>query len=111
MEPSAAVLSTRLDRIIRDEIELPIQEAVYWTDSTCVLRYIENDARRYQTFVANLVSAIREQSSPCQWKYVDTKLNTADDASRGMTAEAITEANRWINGPDFLWQDKTSPPL
>ena len=52
MELSAAVLSTRLDRIIRDEIELPIQEAVYWTDSTCVLRYIENDARRYQTFVA-----------------------------------------------------------
>jgi len=110
MELSAAVLSTRLDRIIRDEIELPIQEAVYWTDSTCVLRYIENDARRYQTFVANRVSAIREQSSPCQWKYVDTKLNPADDASRGMTAEAITEANRWINGPDFLWQDKETWP-
>ena len=110
MELSAAVLSTRLDRIIRDEIELPIQEAVYWTDSTCVLRYIENGARRYQTFVANRVSAIREQSSPCQWKYVDTKLNPADDASRRMTAEAITEANRWINGPDFLWQDKGTWP-
>ena len=110
MELSAAVLSTRLDRIIRDEIELPIQEAVYWTDSTCVLRYIENDARRYQTFVANRVSAIREQSSPRQWKYVDTKLNPADDASRGMTAEAITKANRWINGPDFLWQDQETWP-
>ncbi|XP_068735558.1 uncharacterized protein [Montipora capricornis] len=78
--------------------------------STSVLRYIKNDGRRYQTFVANRVSAIREQSSPCQWKYVDTKLNPADDASRGMTAEAITEANRWINGPDFLWQDKGTWP-
>ena len=29
MELSAAVLSTRLDRIIRDEIELPIEEAGY----------------------------------------------------------------------------------
>ena len=33
-------------------------------------------------------------------------LNPTDDASRGMTAEAITEANGWINGPDFFWQEK-----
>ena len=47
MELSAAVLSTRLDRIIRDKIELPIEEAGYWTDRKCFLRYVENDARRY----------------------------------------------------------------
>ena len=72
---NAAMLSTRMDRVIRDEVELPIEEAFYWTDSTCVLRYIENDATRYQMFVANRVSVIREQSLPYQWKYVDTKLN------------------------------------
>ena len=41
---------------------------------------------------------------------MDTKLNPANDASRGMTTEAITEANRCINGPDFLWQDKETWP-
>ena len=43
MELSAAVLSTRLDRMIRDEIGYPINSSVFWTDSTCVLSYVEND--------------------------------------------------------------------
>ena len=110
MELSAAVLSTRLDRLIREELEFGIEESVFWTDSTCVLRYVENDTRRYQTFVANRVSAIREQSLPCQWKNVDTTVNPADDTSRGKSAEAIVTANCWINGPNFLWQDKETWP-
>ena len=72
LELSAAVLSTRLDRMIRQEIELPINDSFYWTDSTCVLRYIANSERRYKTFVANRVAAIREQSIPSQWHYVGT---------------------------------------
>ena len=92
MELSAAVLSTRLDRI-HQEVEFPIDDSFYWTDSTCVLRYIANSERRYKTFVANRVAAIREQSIPCQWHYVGTKMNPADDASRGLSTEAITRSN------------------
>ena len=103
MELSAAVLSTRLDRMIRQELDLSIDNSFFWTDSTCVLRYIANDERRYKTFVANRVAAIREQSSPCQWKYVGTKANPADDASRGLSANAIIQENRWSKGPEFLW--------
>ena len=94
MELSAAVLSTRLDRMIRQEVELPIKDSFYWTDSTCVLRYIANSETRYKTFVANGVAAIREQSIPSQWHYVGTKVNPADDASRGLSAEAIIRSNR-----------------
>ena len=103
LELSAAVLSTRLDRMIRQEIELSINDSFYWTDSTCVLRYIANSERRNKTFVANRVAAIREQSIPCQWRYVGTKTNPADDASRGLTTEAIITSNRWTKGPEFLW--------
>ena len=92
--------------MIQEEIEFTIDKSIFWTDSTCVLRYVENDDKRYQTFVANRVSAIREQCLPCQWKYVETKLNPADDASRGMTVEAIVESNRWTKGPFFLWQSE-----
>ena len=42
MELSAAVIATRLDRISRKELTLPIDQSFFWTDSTCVLRYIEN---------------------------------------------------------------------
>ena len=110
MELSAAVLSTRLDRMIRQEIELPISDSFYWTDSTCVLRYIANSERRYKTFVANRVAAIREQSIPSQWHYVGTKTNPADDASRGLSAEAIIGSNRWTKGPEFLWLSEENWP-
>ena len=110
MELSAAVLSTRLDRMIRDEIEYKIDDSIFWTDSTCVLRYVENDEKRYETFVANRVSAIREQSLPSQWRYVQTELNPADDASRGISADDIVKPTRWIKGPDFLLKDETMWP-
>ena len=49
MELSAAVLSTRLDTMFREELEFTVDESIYWTDSTCVLRYVENEDKRYQT--------------------------------------------------------------
>ena len=55
MELSAAVLATRLDRMIKQEVTLSIDQSTFWTDSTCVLRYIENKDKRFQTFVANRI--------------------------------------------------------
>ena len=46
MELSAAVHSTRLDRMIRQEIDLSTHISFFWTHSTCILRYIANDERR-----------------------------------------------------------------
>ena len=110
LELSAAVLSTRLDAMIQDELEIPVDDSIFWTDSTCVIRYLENEEKRFTTFVANRVAAIREQSLPKQWHYVETALNPADDASRGMAVNAIVNKNRWIRGPDFLWHDEMSWP-
>ena len=42
LELSAAVVATRLEKISRGELSLPINESFFWTDSTCVLRYLEN---------------------------------------------------------------------
>ena len=50
-------------------------------------------------FVANRVAATREQLLPKQWQYVETALNPADDASRGMAVNAIINKNRWIRFP------------
>ena len=110
MELSATVLSTRLERMIPQEIELSINDSFYWTDSTCVLRYIANSETRCKTFVANRVTAIHEQSIPCQWRYVGTKMNPADDALRGLSVEAIIACKCWTRGPDFLWLSKEKWP-
>ncbi|KAK3737962.1 hypothetical protein QZH41_000763 [Actinostola sp. cb2023] len=80
------------------------------SDSTCVLRYIENKDKRFQTFVANRVAAILDQSTETQWKYVETSLNPADEASRGMTVDAFLHNKRWTDGPDFLKQSEETWP-
>ena len=99
MELSAAVVSTKLERMLKTELTIPIDQSFFWTDSTCVLRYIENKDKRFQTFVANRIATIHDASSPEQWNYVDTNSNPADDASRGVPANAL---QRWIAGPEFL---------
>ena len=107
LELSAAVVATRLEKISRGELSLPINESFFWTDSTCVLRYLENQDRRFQTFVANRVATIHDASSPSQWRYVNTQFNPADDASRGVSAESL---QRWIHGPEFLSQSTETWP-
>ncbi|XP_044180257.1 uncharacterized protein LOC122961557 [Acropora millepora] len=104
LELSAAVVATRLNRMMKHELDVTVDREYFWTDSTCVLSYIVNKDKRFQTFVANRITTIHEGSRPDQWYYVHTCSNPADDASRGLSAEEFIHKNRWINGPSFLWE-------
>ena len=75
-----------------------------------MLRYIENEDKRFHTFVSNRFTMIRDGSMPGQLRYVDSKRNPSDAASRGWSAKALLENNSWRSGPDFLWQDESSWP-
>ena len=110
LELSAAVVATRLNLIMQHELDVFIDESLLWSDSTCVLSYIANRDKRFQTFVANRIAAIHEGSRASHWKYVDTGFNPADDASRGLSAEELCCSKRWICGPDFLWKEESSWP-
>ena len=104
LELTAATISIRLGEVLKKELDDPPDVVKYHTDSTTVLRYIMNDQKRFQVFVANRVQTIRSLSHPSRWMYVETKSNPADDASRGINAQALLEHSRWIKGPEFLWQ-------
>ena len=60
--------------------------------------------------MANRITVIHEGSDPEQWKYVPTKSNPVDDASRGMSADDLLQSKRWINGPEFLLQTSDTWP-
>ena len=62
LELSAAVVSTKLDKMSRNELSLPVDQSFFWTDSTCVLRCIQNTNKRFQTFVANRIATIHDAS-------------------------------------------------
>ena len=104
LELTAAVVSVRASEMLRQELQYEGVQEIFWTDSKVVLGYIKNDSKRFHVFVANRVQQIRDQTSPSQWRQVETKSNPSDDASRGITAKELVEGSRWISAPKFLWK-------
>ena len=103
LELSAAVVAVKLDGIIKAELGVSINQTVFWTDSTSVLQYIANKSRRFQTFVANRLAIIHDNSEVSQWRHISTKLNPADYASRGLKTTETSKIETWLKGPEFLW--------
>lgn len=83
LELTAAVLAVRVESVLKAELVVQ-EDSVFWTDSTSVLKYFNNEDRHFHTFVANRISTISETSEPSQWRHVRSKDNPADDASQGV---------------------------
>ena len=109
LELSAAVVSIRVSTFLKRELALENIENIYWTDSSVVLGYVNNESKRFHVFVANRICQIRQHSEPSQWKYVRSKDNPADGASRGFTVDQLISSN-WFTGPDFLWEEAVPYP-
>ena len=101
LELCGAVLAVQaVDRITK-EIDMEISETVFYTDSKVVLGYICNESRRFHIYVANRVQTIRKISSPDQWRYVESSVNPADLATRGLHPKDLAFSS-WLSGPKFL---------
>ncbi len=109
LELTAAAVSVAVSNTLREELLYDNIEEFFWTDSKVTLGYINNDARRFHTFVANRVQKIRNSTSLQQWFYVPTNENPADMASRGTSVNELLSSN-WFTGPHFLWEKKIQLP-
>jgi hypothetical protein len=102
LELQAAVTSVKISDLLKIELDMEITN-YYWTDSTIVLAYLNNEARRFHVYVANRVQRIKESTDKEQWHHVGTKDNPADHASRGLSAAELSNSS-WFQGPPFLWE-------
>lgn len=109
LELCAAVLAVRLDVILRRELDIPLLESTFFTDSEIVRAYIMNDDKRYKVFIGNRVAEIRRHSSMSQWFHIDGKSNPADVLSRGCAIKDLP--SNWVSGPDFLYRHKCDWPV
>lgn len=110
LELTAAVLAVRLDKMLKGQLQLELDQSVFWTDSTTVLNYIASETKRLHTFVANRVAVIREATEVAQWRYIGSKQNPADEASRGLSADDFLKCERWLKGPEFLMTGEMTWP-
>ena len=110
LELTAATTSVKVARQLREEIDIPLSQEIFWTDSQVVLGYIKNQSKQFHMFVANRIQTIHENSDVIQWKYVASKDNPADYASRGQDVKNFVKNNHWFSCPKFLWQSVDNWP-
>ena len=89
---------------------MTIDQVHYWTDSTSVLKCINNESKRFHTFESNRLTVIHNGSKPSEWKYVNRDDNPADDGSKGLKRDAMLKNDRWLKGPKFLWENESHWP-
>ena len=111
LELQAAVTSVQLNQFLQEELRIPLDKSVFWTDSTAVLKYINSESRRFHTFVANRIAKIQTGSEPSQWRHIESSLNPADEGSRGLSVNQLCLNSRWLSGPAFLTKAESEWPV
>jgi hypothetical protein len=98
LELMGALCSVRLLKFVREQLRLPDLPALFFTDSEVVLAWMHNPPRR-DVFARNRIREILAHTEPASWAYVNTKVNPADLATRGVTPSQLVHADLWWRGP------------
>ena len=102
LELVATGLSVKIRAPIRRELDIEWKNGTFWTYSKVVLGYINCNTKKVKILVANRIQQIHEGSNVSQWRYAPSKMNPADDASRGLDANKNTSSSIWFKGPEFF---------
>ena len=51
--------------MLREELDVYVNDEIFWTDSQVVLAYINSDVRRFKVFAANRVLQIHDHTNEC----------------------------------------------
>lgn len=111
LELCAAVLATEIADQVKQELGQALGKITFFTASKVVLGYINNRSRRFYVFESNRIHRIWQSSHPRHWKYVSSKNNPTDHATRSVSANQLQVTN-WFTGPKSLLQllpDSSSP--
>lgn len=110
LELCGALLLSRLLTLVKSQFNIEFSGTYAWCDSEIVLHWLSSPPRRWTTFVANRTSAILETTPRYNWRYVQSELNPADCASRGIPPSQLFNHHLWWNGPPWLSLSKEMWP-
>ncbi|XP_055601535.1 uncharacterized protein LOC129750595 [Uranotaenia lowii] len=110
LELCGALLTVQLFDMVQKSVKIDCP-VYFWTDSTCVLRWIQAVPTTWTTYVANRVAKIQLFSNGGEWKHVPGADNPADLISRGISPSEIGQNQLWWHGPDWLVGEKEGWPI
>ncbi|XP_062539143.1 uncharacterized protein LOC134207436 [Armigeres subalbatus] len=102
LELMAAVLGARLLTFVVENHTIPIQQRFCWSDSNTVLAWLRSEHRRYKQFVACRVGEVLTLTKENEWRWVPSRLNIADEATKWGKGPCFDAGSRWVQGPEFL---------
>ncbi|XP_055623474.1 uncharacterized protein LOC129766901 [Toxorhynchites rutilus septentrionalis] len=76
-----------------------------------VLSWICSEHRRYNKFIAVRVGEILSSTDQIEWRWIPTKLNIADQATKWNSGPRLSTENPWFRGPNFLYEEEGSWPI
>ena len=109
MELLAALIGARLIKFLQKELPLTLDSTHLWSDSQCVLAWIDNNAKSFPVFIQNRLQEIRQVQS-VSFHYVGTTDNPADVPSRGAPLSTLRCQDQWWHGPEWLQREPADIP-
>ena len=94
-----AALSVKMSKMLRKELDVHVDDKIFWSDSQVVLGYINSGVHQFEVFVANRIQLVC--TSTKQWHFIESCNNPADGASCGLNSKMKNQIKRWFNGTSF----------
>ncbi|XP_055542952.1 uncharacterized protein LOC129728533 [Wyeomyia smithii] len=110
LELRAAVLGSRLMTFMIENHSVEVKQRYLWSDSMTVLAWLRADHRRYKQYVAHRIGELLSTTDVAEWKWVPSKLNPADAATKWGKNKCSDFTDVWFNGPEFLRNPEESWP-
>ena len=105
LELCGALLLSKLLTVVSGDLDIPKEHIYAWCDSSVVLGWLNMTPSKLKVFAANRVGDICSRIPAVQWRYVSTKCNPADYASRGLFPQDLLQKELWWEGPPWLHLD------
>ncbi|XP_058839042.1 uncharacterized protein LOC131694586 [Topomyia yanbarensis] len=109
LELCGALIAAQLYEKVQQSVRIN-SPVFFWTDSTCVLRWIKAVPSTWITFIANRVAKIQNLTEHGEWRHVPGIHNPADLISRGISPQDIINNESWWNGPSWLAEARDQWP-
>lgn len=109
LELQAALVGARLAKYLKTSLDIQFEQTFLWSDSEIVLNWIRTSSCRFKVYVAQRLGEIHEITNPRDWRYVPSKLNIADQATK-INSFSLDNESPWIKGPTFLWSQMDKWP-
>lgn len=111
LELCGALLLAELIQFIKSSREFHDIPVICWTDSQIVLAWLSASPNKWEQFVGNRCGKILDIVPRCDWRYVRSKDNSADIASRGVLPGDLVSNTQWWQGPHWLIDCQSNWPV